>query len=289
MGAFLDTMRKLLGGGAPAKGAPPPVGAPEPDPETDARFAEYLAWRDALALPGIVLELAGPAQQMSGGSRVGGAFWLPEGMPVPCARDGRELAFLAQLDFGQLPALKDYPDSGVLQFFMGRGDVYGCDFDRPEAGDFAVLWHPDVSGPGAFHRTDYSGEAVDDCLPLYGAAAGQGVALQGQADTIRPDIESWLFQRDLPGFYEGALGDRIFEAADEDLTRHRVGGHPGFTQSDYRGQDGYRDVDRVLLQLWSDDDLGLMWGDTGQGQFTIRRADLLARRFDRALYQWDCC
>jgi len=31
-----------------------------------------------------------------------------------------------------------------------------------------------------------------------------------------------------------------------------------------------------------------MWGDSGQGQFMIRREDLRKRDFSKIFYQWDC-
>ncbi|MBL0916883.1 MAG: DUF1963 domain-containing protein, partial [Sphingopyxis sp.] len=65
-----------------------------------------------------------------------------------------------------------------------------------------------------------------------------------------------------------------------------VGRPAGFTQSDWRAEPAYQDVDRVLLNLWSDDHI--MWGDSGQGQFMIRREDLLKRDFSKVFYQWDC-
>lgn len=80
--------------------------------------------------------------------------------------------------------------------------------------------------------------------------------------------------------------DVIDAAAMDDV--HRVGGHPDFTQQDFRDDPRFEGLDRLLLQLWSTTDGLVMWGDMGQGNFMIRRADLLARDFSKVTFHWDC-
>lgn len=261
-------------------------------PLADAEFQRFLDWREANALPAINLAPAGPAPREAGGNRYGGPVWLAEGDAWPTGRNGRPLSFLAQIDFSRLPPLQDYPTSGVLQFFIGRDDLYGADFDHPENGDFKVIWRETLDGPGRLHDSRPVGEGgVDDYSPLRGKAVAAGIALTGHPARHLPDTTYWAFDRDLKGLLDRDPTDRIYDYVDAERERqgdaHHVGGHPGFTQSDYRGIERYQDVDRVLLQLWSDNDT-IMWGDSGQGQFTIRRPDLLKRDFSKVLYQWDC-
>ena len=45
---------------------------------------------------------------------------------------------------------------------------------------------------------------------------------------------------------------------------------------------------RLLLQLDSCEDLGMMWGDMGLVYFWIRQEDLQARRFDRTWVILQC-
>jgi uncharacterized protein YwqG len=54
---------------------------------------------------------------------------------------------------------------------------------------------------------------------------------------------------------------------------------------DPRSEDGYRDLDRVLLRIGSDD--AIQWGDVGVACFLIRQSDLVARDFTRARFSWD--
>ena len=89
--------------------------------------------------------------------------------------------------------------------------------------------------------------------------------------------------------YEISGGEDAMEALFEamDYHAHRVGGHPSFTQQDPRHHNDLSDYTRVLLQVGYDDDV--MFGDSGECTFFITEADLKARRFDRVLYNWDCC
>jgi len=46
-------------------------------------------------------------------------------------------------------------------------------------------------------------------------------------------------------------------------------------------------LSKAITQVGYDDDV--MFGDSGECTFFITEADLKARRFDRVLYNWDCC
>ncbi len=78
-------------------------------------------------------------------SKVGGQPYLPKNAAWPCAPDGKELFFLAQINFAEVPQLAPFPTSGIVQFFINNDDLYGMDFDDGENPDtFRVLFHADV-------------------------------------------------------------------------------------------------------------------------------------------------
>ena len=68
-------------------------------------------------------------------SKLGGAFYVPEGMKAPRNLDtGNPLYLLAQLNFSQLPQLRGFPAQGLLQFFIdGEDTLYGADYDNPQS------------------------------------------------------------------------------------------------------------------------------------------------------------
>lgn len=276
--------------------APPP---PLLEEDWQKACAWFDAWQDENALPAVFLQTSGTASSTKDGSRFGGPAWIPEGSSWPVDGSGKRLAFLAQLDFAQLPNLPDYPTTGVLQFFIGRDDLYGCNFDRPEEGDFKLVWHEDMDAPGAMQSNVVQTGTHDDYTPLSDSVLEHGLALSGSAGVHKPGWYVWHFERDLSDIFSDLNeADPIYDHADEKRLaeggdRHHIGGHPEFTQLDYRGVEGYQDVDRVLLNIWSQSDARgrdqILWGDSGQGQFTIRREDLLKRDFSKACYQFDCC
>ncbi|ANY18701.1 hypothetical protein A6F68_00166 [Tsuneonella dongtanensis] len=280
-------------GGGEAGGLPPldlPVDDTPADKEAVRRFR---AWQKENALPAIFLEPVGPALSTPGGSRIGGPVWLPAGETWPADAKGVPMTFLGQVDFASLPRLEDYPEAGVLQFFIGHDIYFGADLDRPEGGSFRVLWRPALDGPGAMHLGKVRNDPrhnFDPNSPLEPRSVTTGYRLAGRAGVHEPTINDWRFHRDLRDIAEGRGRGGVNRLVNAQFTarpeRHHIGGNPEFTQDDWRGTPAYNDYDRVLLNLWSD--RTVMWGDMGQGQFMIRRADLLARDFSRVAYQWDC-
>lgn len=262
---------------------------PPAPPFTDAQFAAFCTWYEAQALPALRLEVGEAAPAAPGGSRLGGPAWLPDGEAWPRGRDGRPLDFLAQLDFAELPNLPDFPTSGLLQFFIGRSDLYGADFEKPDAGDFRVIWRLAPTGAGALHPPP-GGD--DDSSPMSDDLRRSGRRLTGTACQHWPPITNWTIERDHPELMRSESSDRIWdyvEKRDDALReKHHVGGYPDFTQDDFRRDPNYATRDRVLLQLWSYPDRALMWGDCGQANFMISRADLMALNFSRVTYHWDC-
>lgn len=278
--------RPTAWGSGPGAGDEPPY--PAPDPAAVARFRK---WQADNAMPAAYLVPTGPAPAMAGGTRIGGPAWLGPGESWPRDGKGRPMSFLGQVDFAALPQLPDYPAAGVLQFFIGRDLYYGADPNHPDRGQFRLAWRPDFAGGGRLqHGPQPGGDRFDMNSPLEAATVAHGVALAARSGTSRPTINSWQFARDLPDLASaggrGTVNAMVQARLVEQSEVHHVGGHPQFTQDDWRGFGPWKDYDRVLLNLWSDKHI--MWGDMGQGQFMIRRADLLQRDFSRVCYSWDC-
>lgn len=277
----------------------------EPTTEQLAQLREALP---GLALPALLLEADLEAAIGPGGTRIGGPVWLPDVAEWPTGRDGRPLEFIAQLDFAAMPPLPDYPEAGLLQLFIGRDDCFGVDFDQPEQGNFRLFWHGD--GPQGGHmvpppQLPKYGSPEDDgynATPFINdSAREQGIGLRARREDRLPMGLTWPEERLLQELGIDGRAESVYAITEEILVEpdnaHYVGGHPSFTQNDYRllgyfptsenpQPSRHHDVDRVLFQLTSDK--VLQWGDVGEANVMIRRDDLLARRFDRAIWWWDC-
>ena len=274
-------------------------------------FEQQAALRSGLrnlGLPALILSEDAGAAVRAGGSRIGGPVWLPDGAEWPTGRDGRPLEFIAQLDFAAMPPLPDYPEAGLLQLFIGRDDCFGVDFDQPEQGNFHLIWHADGPQGGRMvppPTPPKYGSQDDDgysATPFVNdSAREQGICLRARREDRLPMAMTWPVERLLRELGIDGRAELVDAIIEEILVEpdnaHYVGGHPGFTQNDYRllgyfptsenpQPSRHHDVDRVLFQLTSDK--VLQWGDVGEANVMIRRADLLARRFDRAIWWWDC-
>ncbi|TNE62117.1 MAG: DUF1963 domain-containing protein [Bacteroidetes bacterium] len=221
-------------------------------------------------------------------SKVGGLPYLPKDVPYPQAPDGRNLFFLAQLNFADMPALDPFPDTGILQFYIYDDDLYGMDFDDGENPDtFRVLYFPEpIADPGQL-QTELSPGTGHDLLPHHpDASFPLTFALQ---EEIAPDTDYRFWQQFGAGFFrqfgeqEWEMQDAYGKAVRSD--GHKLGGYAYFTQDDPRRPE---DPMLLLFQLDSDEGMDLMWGDMGIAHFFIREDDLRARDFSRVLYDWDC-
>ena len=75
-------------------------------------------------------------------SKAGGTPYLPRDLAWPLGPDGLPMTLLAQVDCGALAGLPDFPQRGLLQFFIALNDVFGLDFDDMTNQDgFRVLYH----------------------------------------------------------------------------------------------------------------------------------------------------
>lgn len=261
---------------------------PDGPPFTPGELEEFRAWRATLALPAVELLPAPGRAVKAGGTRLGGPVWLADGEAWPADAEGLPLEFVAQVDFAELPPLPDFPTTGLLQFFVGTGDVFGADFDEPANGSARVLWRPDGPGGGRLQPPPHR---ADGMSPFEGDnVRAAGLSLIGQGAEHLPDGTDWRIIQRLEGHLRRPGIDEVDEMiqAQDDTppVRHHVGGHPVFTQFDFREPGRGDELDRTLLRLTSD--ATLRWGDCGEAMFLISRDALLARDFASVAFYWDC-
>lgn len=251
-------------------------------------------------------------------SKIGGAFYVPEGMEPPRSYDNEEgaddddkddLYLLAQINFGEIEdidALPAFPKKGLLQIFIGGDYLYGCDFDNmasqktwrlrffeelPDESDispeqiYEPKWTEHTYSPLAGEEVKYR---------LKGRLAHQSITFEDYkiaeylkkycADIIPGDLRDlW----DLDDEVLEELDDLDWEDEEHDF-ECQIGGFPCFTQSDPREYADDENVPKILLfQLDTAEDI--MWGDSGVGNFFIKEEDLKNKDFSKVWYNWDCC
>ena len=262
---------------------------PPGPPATEEQEAAFLAHVETLRLPSLQLEAERSAAVRPSGTRIGGPAWLPDGEAWPCGRDGRPMEFLAQLDFAELPPRADFPEAGLLQFFIARDDRFGADYDDPARSDLRLMWRTEPPVGGRLHAQGPLDPLVDSSPFEDESVRAEGRPLSATVSSRMPSQDSVAVEKLLAemGIANAVnVDDLVDPLLDVDEPPNRfVGGHPRFVQWDFR-KPGFRDdYDRVLLQL--DSANGLIWGDCGWAVFMIRRADLLARDFSRVAFGWE--
>ena len=220
-----------------------------------------------------------PGAAAVGASKLGGAPDVRSGFAWP-QRAGRPLQFLAQVnlaDVARFPCASDLPSSGLLSFFYDAAEMpWG--FDPKDRGSWVVRYEGDAA---AFRSMEPPADAFVEC-----------VLEASEVETLPPDDQE--------------------EGGGEDGPQHRLLGHPspiqgemelecqlasnGVYVGDPSGYEGPRAKAlaagaadwRLLLQLDSDDDAAMMWGDLGRLYFWITGDALRRRAFDECWMVLQC-
>jgi uncharacterized protein YwqG len=231
-------------------------------------------------------------------SYFGGTPGLPFGVTWP-SKNGRPLTFLACIDLESLNRvlpLPWLPTSGQLLFFYDT-EEQPRGFGRDDRGGWAVLHAPGIV-------TRAAGED-DEGLPPYFVAL---VPIDTYPSPQRKELAALRLTNTESIF----LRERASEVYGDDR-QHQIGGWPQPIQNDemevecelmtsraghentaeYRKRVGAQlESDaaqwRLLLQMDSDEELRVMWGDAGILYFWIREQDARERRFDKVSLVLQC-
>jgi uncharacterized protein YwqG len=253
------------------------------------------AWRRLLELEGLgdVIERIAPHvrpavrlvtrqtdESLLGRSRVGGRPDLTADLAWP-RHDNASLAFLAQVNLREVAAAAPdvpLPRNGYLWFF--------CD---------AAKWDFSSGGAVVLYRDDAARlqpvSAPDD-LPRKFVFTNCAVTMEYYQDV--PDHEDVDGLMPALGNDEGKLEAYLelreyLNDGTNDASPHKLLGYANAIQGRMEAEcvPGAHDW-RLLLQVDSDANAGMMWGDAGRVYFWIRDEDLRAARFDRTCAVLQC-
>ncbi len=237
-------------------------------------------------------------------SKFGGYPYWEKGMAYPVSNDdGEKLVLLAQLNFKEIPAQKDFPEKGILQFFVKADNFYGCDFGSISQDKWRVVYHQEIKEAMTIEELKEAGiksagdigKEENKYLPLEGTFAlnfsqdedFMPVCCDERFDRVVRKVAgdcNLALPENQADSYDLLNEDSLDEFCEECIQGHKIGGYPTFTQSDPRSPDD--DYQVLLLQI--DTDQGIMWGDSGVANFFITLEDLNNKDFSKVLYNWDC-
>ena len=218
-------------------------------------------------------------------SKIGGQPYLPKNIDFPKTSKGEHLAFLAQINFDEMPPLSPFPRTGILQFYIHGDDMYGLNMENPTAQDFfKVLYFEQIENDLEKLTTDFSFLENYSNTPHSPNKSFPINFLYGQ-EIMSPS--DYRFEKEIEPKMMEAIGEKGVEEFYEKIQSggHKLGGYPYFTQYDVRSEENEM---MLLFQLDSDDAIEVMWGDVGVANFFIKKEDLEKRDFSNVLYNWDC-
>lgn len=221
-------------------------------------------------------------------SKFGGNPYLPLGYEYPKDPEGNPLRLLAQINFEEMPDIGMFPLQGILQLYISAGDdVYGMDFDQPTSQEkFRVVYIPEVIKDYSRLVKDFGFVGDDgEYLPIEAESK-----LQFKVEYAPVGTGDFRFEKLFNTTAYNLLEDELYEWYEKQYSSagHKMGGYAYFTQSDPRDYD-YKEYDILLLQIDTDCEADIMWGDSGVANFFIRPEDLKNLDFSKVLYNWDCC
>jgi len=208
-----------------------------------------------------------------------GKPYLPTNMEYPKDKAGKPMVLLAQLNFSEIPKLENYPENGILQFYIPSEDWYDMD-------EYKVLYHTEIENNQT--NFDFLTEELYSDFPVecehsltFSKQEEYGGPMDFRFDFNFNGLDYWEFEEKLSETQKKESKNLFSNEG------HKIGGYAYFTQSDIRDYDEKSKNDILLLQIDVDDKI--MFGDSGVANFFINKEDLINKNFEKAYFNWDCC
>ncbi|PTX62576.1 uncharacterized protein YwqG [Melghirimyces profundicolus] len=225
-------------------------------------------------VPCVMIRLREEETVPRGSSKFGGVPDLPSDLSYPFS-EGKPLPFIAQYNLAQLrevDPMSPLPDRGMLYFFATVDDLlWGAPSDR-------------MSGKVIYadaEREELVPAPLPEDLPREVRYPERGIDFR--LEKSFPNVDA---PEDMEEIWFDLM-DRLYDLEGREGGYHQAFGPPLELESDVfeacREQTGKKEADWVLLlQVDSDEELDMVFGNRGMIYFCITRNDLLKGNFDEA-------
>ena len=235
-------------------------------------------------------------------SKIEGIPYIPKGRKIPTNSKGQQFMFLAQINCEDLKGLEDFPQEGILQFWVLGSDHFGKDFDNPTNRDgFEVIYYEkirDCYSENEFKKmyNPYKFDLKYMETLIASKPCKMNFSLKNsEKETFDYTLLEKLFEEVLKEknidvnekekLYQKV--ERIFESnSDGENGGTKCNGFPFFTQFEPRDEEQMKKYDTLLFQIDSGGEI--MIGDCGVMNFFINREKLKNKDFSDVFYNWDC-
>lgn len=220
-------------------------------------------------------------------SKFAGVPYLPVGIEPPRTKKGEPMRLLAQINFRQMYALKNFPADGILQFYIDPfDDCYGYNFDAYENdGGYHVQYIPYNKEIGYLETQVIDIQEQQD-FPIEVPHKLEMYPMSIPMPTDNPLFEIYFAQE-----IEKSMGSEVdFEEMYSEVVgespEHRIGGYPSFVQQAPYFISESPDEYTLLLQIGYQE--YICFGDAGFMSFFIKTEDLKKSDFSNVLLEYAC-
>ena len=234
-------------------------------------------------------------------SKIEGIPYIPKGRKIPTNSKGQQFMFLAQINCEDLKGLEDFPQEGILQFWVLGSDHFGKDFDNPTNRDgFEVIYYEkirDCYSENEFKKmyNPYKFDLKHMEILIASEPCKMKFSLEKQKESFNYELLDNLFkevleEKNLEFNEKDKLYEEVEKLYDDEFYEEIVGtkcnGFPYFTQWEPRDEEQMKEYDTSLFQI--DSGKEVMIGDSGVMHFFINREKLKNKDFSDVFYHWDC-
>ncbi|KAL7722405.1 DUF1963 domain-containing protein [Entamoeba marina] len=223
-------------------------------------------------------------------SKIGGKPYLPKDFKYPKTYEDEQqtLAFLAQINFEEFEELEDFPNKGILQFYILGNVDFGMDYDNPlNSNGFRVIYHEHIITDELLlvepPEVTLNNVPFKKCLKLVGKKTN--MIMSYNDFRMNKLIKKYASRYEVD---KKELNQKLSMEEYFNKSETRIGGYGGFAQKDPRKYDN-KYLDYTINIFTSESESGIMWGDSGVANFFIKKEDLLKKDFNNIFYTWDCC
>ena len=212
-------------------------------------------------------------------SKFAGCPYLPKKLLHPRDTDGNYMYLLAQINFteGEFPSC--FPSQGLLQIFISKNIC------QPKQQVIELLWQQDYKIryyptllPEDDLVNDFSYLETLDTFPIENE---MGILFLPNVEPVSATDYRLEYYFKTPLSQYGIISDD--ERTLEDIyyekylgANHKIGGYPYFIESDSRRNSEFlQSYDTLLLQIVTNDNHGINYGDTGIIKFFINHKQLM--------------
>lgn len=211
-------------------------------------------------------------------SKFAGYPYLPKNRPLPKDLNGNFMNLLAQINFSQLSLDPPFPKQGILQFFISSTPYESTNqiHEQIFQHDFKVRYYPSILPENQLVQ-DFP---LVDMHPKFPIQDEMALTFQNHIEPVSAmdyRLEQFLDIPLLEHQFKSEDGSTLEEFYFERFlgADHKIGGYPYFIETDPRKNSFFlKKFDTLLLQIISNDEHGIMWGDSGIIKFFINRGKL---------------